>query len=157
MNGKPLSENQINQLAKLKSAVAKQREEERKAQEQRRQEMLNKKRQDEEVAKRGVYNSDFDSISTPEEASLFIKKYDGVYDPDNLVQLAKKRGFDRDIQKQKECIDANGKVIAKQQKASYQTGAFDKSALYYATANQMVCKKRLMTLLTECSKSKICR
>ncbi|MDN0081665.1 hypothetical protein QU487_02670 [Crenobacter sp. SG2305] len=156
--GKPLSENQVSQLSRLKSLAAKQREDERRAQEQRRQQLVEKKRQqDDEAAKKAQYQADFDAIQTPEDGTAFIKKYQGSFDPDNLTSQALKRGFDREIQQKKECIDHDGQVIAKQQKLIATGGSADKSALYYAKANQLVCKKRLMQLLTTCAKDKICR
>lgn len=155
--GKPLSENQVAQLGRLKSLAAKQREDERRAQEQRRQQLAEKKRQDDEAAKKAQYQADFDAIQTPEDGTAFIRKYQGGFDPDNLTSQALKRGFDREIQQKKECIDRDGQIIAKQQKLIATRGPADKSAMYYATANQLVCKKRLMQLLTTCAKNKICR
>jgi len=156
-NGRPLSDNQVAQLGRLKSVAARQRDDERRAQEQRRQQLADKKRQDDEAAKKVQYQSDFDAIQTPEDGAAFVKKYSGSYDPDKLTAQARKRGFDREIQQKKDCIDQNGKVIAKQQRLAALAGPVDKSALYYASANQLVCKKRLMQLLTECSRSKLCR
>jgi hypothetical protein len=141
-------------LDRLQSARAKNAE--RKIFIARQQEILREKARAEkkDAEKLRQYRYEFKYIDSPESAMTFIARYDGTYDPDGLSKLALDRGYQRGIERQKDCISYANKVISQQKEIGNAVGLVDRSALYSAGVMLVDCKKYLARYTSEYEKIK---